>query len=500
MSEKALSYERLYHDMPFPRFVVQLSKAGEYEIVLSNALANKFFGISNDATNQNIKDLLNEENAHHFEQSFEVCTGKNCVVNIQLSQTIVSKETVRDFTMTPIADDAGKIVAVDVIGQIMLGSQTNLQRERDDALSLMGSVFEVSEVGIIVTDPKRNIIRVNDSFVRTYGWSKKELMDHDMASFITPDERAALKQRHEDNISNGQRTSGELKIIRKDGSVANVLFTAATIELSQRRRFQVTTIMDITLRKRMEESLRAAKEQADSSNQAKSMFLANMSHELRTPLNAIIGFSELMIAGTFGKIEIDRYQQYLQDVHSSANHLLDIINEVLDMSKIESGKLELEEEKIDLPALIDDVIRMMDSRAFSKDVQFTKSISDTIPKLFCDKRLIRQVFINLLGNAIKFSDENESVVVAAHVQNSGDLEIVIEDKGRGIPDEKIATVLEPFGQVNDMAEHSSQQGTGLGLPLAKAMIELHGGNLYIESQEGVGTRVGFTLPKERLTV
>ncbi len=155
-----------------------------------------------------------------------------------------------------------------------------LQRERDDAMSLLASIFEVSEVGIIVTDPAGVVVRVNDSFIRTYGWTRDELINIEFSELVTHDDRERARVNHKKFISVGVRSSGELKIICKDGSVANVLFTSATLELSQNRKVLVTTVMDITLRKQMEQSLRYTKEQADSANRAKSAFLANMSHEL----------------------------------------------------------------------------------------------------------------------------------------------------------------------------------------------------------------------------
>lgn len=192
--------------------------------------------------------------------------------------------------------------SLDILGQPDVSDQSILQRERDDAILLLTSVFDVSEIAIVVTDCNGRIVRVNDAFIRTYGWSRDELINAEVAGVVTPDEREMARDNHREYITNGVRSSGEMKIIRKDGSIANSLFTTATIELSQKRRFQVTTVMDITLRKQMEQSLRMAKDQADTANRAKSTFLANMSHELRTPLNAIIGFSEMMEKETFGPL------------------------------------------------------------------------------------------------------------------------------------------------------------------------------------------------------
>ncbi|MCM2344304.1 MAG: ATP-binding protein, partial [Alphaproteobacteria bacterium] len=373
----------------------------------------------------------------------------------------------------------------------------SLQRERDDAISLLTSVFDVSEVGIIVTDQNQRIVRVNDSFVRIYGWHRDDLIGHEFANLLVPEEQDLARNNHDEFMSTNTRNSGEMKIVRKDGNIANALFTTAALELSNGRRFQVTTIMDITLRKQMEITLRLAKEQADTANQAKSTFLANMSHELRTPLNAIIGFSEMMIKETFGALANEKYKEYLGDIHLSARHLLEIINEVLDMSKIEAGRAQLDEELFDVSQMVSAVSRMMASRAFSAGLKIVEDIDPDLPPLFADPRLVRQVLINLVGNAVKYSNEGGTIGIRAYMTKYRTLHIVVSDEGIGIPKDRIADALEPFGQVSRPSD--SRGGTGLGLPLAKAMTELHGGSLSLESDLGKGTVVTVEFPEERLT-
>jgi PAS domain S-box-containing protein len=357
-------------------------------------------------------------------------------------------------------------------------------------------VFDVSEVGIVVTDQQQRIVRINDSFIRIYGWNRNELIGKEYIEIITPDERQQVRRNHEEFLRSGIRSSGEMKLIRKDGNIANALFTTAALELSHGRRFQVTTIMDITLRKQMEITLRMAKEQADAANQAKSTFLANMSHELRTPLNAIIGFSEMMMKETFGKLGNDRYKEYLGDIHLSARHLLEIINEVLDMSKIEAGRVELDEEKLNVGQLITAVTRMMASRAFSAGLKLEEHVQDDLPPLIADPRLVRQILINLVGNAVKYSNNGGTVSVTAQLTPTGSMQLIVDDDGIGIPQNRIKDALEPFGQVSKPSDNRG--GTGLGLPLAKAMAELHDGSLELISEFGKGTRVIIELPPERV--
>jgi signal transduction histidine kinase len=287
-----------------------------------------------------------------------------------------------------------------------------------------------------------------------------------------------------------------MQILRKDGGIADVLLTTALLELSQKRRFMVATIRDMTERKNMMRNLQRAKEGADSANRAKSSFLANMSHELRTPLNAIIGFTELMQSHTFGPINNPKYEEYLGDIHFSARHLLEIINDVLDMSKIEAGKVELIESEVIVRELIDSVLRIMDDRAQAASVTLEFAAPDTLPHLRADQRLVRQILINLVSNAIKFTPPGKKVTIQAGVPEGNGLRFLVEDEGCGIPPSKLVHVLEPFGQANDPRYYAGQ-GTGLGLPLAKAMAELHGGTLALESTEGKGTRVWVDFPAER---
>lgn len=499
MDDSALNHSDFFQDMPVPRMIVSYTKESGYKVVDANKQALRYFGHSADhVMNHPIQDFMDAENARHFEQTFEVCLSKKRLVTIQALPGVPGDIRVYSFIVSPILDDDGNVKHLDILGQPDVSNQSILQRERDDAIMLLTSVFDVSEIGIVVTDGAGRIVRVNDSFIRNYGWTRDELLNVEVASLVTPDEREMARKNHQEFIKNGVRSSGEMKIIRKDGSIANSLFTTATIELSQKRRFQVTTVMDITLRKQMEHSLRMAKDQADTANRAKSTFLANMSHELRTPLNAILGFSEMMEKETFGALGNDKYKEYLGDIHMSAHHLLEIINEVLDMSKIEAGRLELDEDAVDVADLIKSVTRMMASKAFGSGLIMREEIGDNIKPLRADQRLLRQILINLVTNAVKFSEKGGHIWVKAEIVPDRRLRIIVEDEGIGIPADRLQQAMEPFGQVSDKADNTHQRGTGLGLPLAKAMVELHNGTLELESALGEGTKVIVHFPEERV--
>lgn len=497
---EGIDHKILFDRMPVPRMVVKPREDGSFGIMSINEKACSFFSTTEAAAvSGGFEEVLDAENAAHLIHSLQVCVKRMKPVTIQSMPTFPGNAQVPGFWINPVLNETGtSVLYLDIIAQPNQVDDSALQRERDDALLLLTSIFDVSEVGIIVTDHNRRIIKVNDSFVRIYGWSRTDLIGSDFINIISEDERDQARSNHEDFIRGGIRSSGEMKMSRKNGTFANALFTTATLELSQRRRFQVTTIMDITLRKQMEYSLRIAKEQADAANQAKSAFLANMSHELRTPLNAIIGFSEMMIKKTFGPLGHDKYGEYMDDIHMSARHLLEIINEVLDMSKIEAGKVELDEQEIDMRALIDSIVRIMANRAFNSGLDIKEEIAEDLPVLYADARLVRQILINLVTNAIKYSDKKGVIEIIAHMDSHNRMVLAVQDHGVGIPRDRIAEAMQPFGQIHDPVRSNTQQGTGLGLPLTKAMAELHGATLSLESDTGQGTRVTIHFPRNRI--
>ncbi|HEY2707013.1 MAG TPA: ATP-binding protein [Caulobacteraceae bacterium] len=239
----------------------------------------------------------------------------------------------------------------------------------------------------------------------------------------------------------------------------------------------------------------AEKVRAEGANRAKSEFLANMSHELRTPLNAINGFSEMMVAEMYGPLGDARYKSYVQDILSSGQHLLTLINDVLDMSKIEAGKMNLRFEPVRLEELAEDAMRLIRNRAETAGLGVRIDVP-ALPDVDGDYRALKQVLLNLLSNAVKFTPRGGGIVLAAESQPDalGDrIKISVTDTGIGIAEQDLARLARPFEQIESQ-QSKTQQGTGLGLALSKSLVELHGGTLEIESQPGIGTTVSFLLP------
>jgi two-component system, cell cycle sensor histidine kinase PleC len=241
-----------------------------------------------------------------------------------------------------------------------------------------------------------------------------------------------------------------------------------------------------------------ARDRAETASKAKSLFLANMSHELRTPLNAVIGFAQLLLTDKRKPLDLG-HADYVRDIHESGQHLLDLINDVLDLSKAESGKLTLQEELSDLGALVRSAMRPVQDRAEKADLSLSSTLPADTVELVCDPIKVKQILMNLLSNAVKFTPPGGSVAVVARIAGDGALDVDVIDTGVGMSEEQIPIALSTFGQI----EHNlnrQHQGTGLGLPLTKQLLELHGGALEIESVPGRGTTMRARFPAARVSI
>lgn len=320
---------------------------------------------------------------------------------------------------------------------------------------------------------------------------------------------AAVSQ--DKNVDIEAAVEARIRRYRNPPSTCEVpLFNGKWLQVTDRKTADggvVVTCTDITALKEREAGLKRAsqealhaKEAAEGANRSKSNFLANMSHELRTPLNAVIGFSEIIKDAMLGDDSIDLYRGYAQDIHDSGRHLLDLINDILDMSKIEAGKLDLVEESVDLVAAIDSSIRLVQERAQQSQVNIVVDTPAELPLIRGDLRKVKQITINLLSNAVKFTPEGGRITASAFIGEEGDLYLRIADNGIGIASTDLEKVMEPFGQA-DGGLNRQFEGTGLGLTLTRALTELHGGRFEIESNSGgadTGTTVSAIFPASRV--
>lgn len=396
-------------------------------------------------------------------------------------------------------DDAGKFkgyagASSNLTDRMEAEETAHLAREQ-----LANAVNGLSEL-FALWDPQDRLVVCNDRF-RTLNQQVIEttepgtlfkdhiraVVDKGLFALINGQEEEWYKQRLENHKNPGQ----PFEIARQDRRWLLVkeqkLDDGSTITIST----------DITDRKKNEEALRSAKQKAEFANRAKSEFLAHMSHELRTPLNAIIGFSQICESEILGKQENRKYVEYASDIRSASTHLLELISDVLDLSKLEEGELQIYESVFPLEKALEQCLTMIHGRATLKGVGLQVSVEPKTLSIKADERLIKQIVLNLLSNAVKFTPEGNQILIKATLDNSHRLVLSVIDPGCGIDAADINKILEPYTQLRANPD-IAHEGTGLGLPIVKGLTELHGGQLRIESEVGKGTTVSVQLPAERI--
>jgi len=380
---------------------------------------------------------------------------------------------------------------------------------------------------IILFDPQERVIFTNDEYHKVFpnspskekipgtsqeallrqsikvGLIKTPLAESDPEAWLRKrleDRRKVKEGTHETLIDTGRtylsrhklNDDGGMMIVHTDITDRKTIeeeLRKAHVELEQRVEERTLKLsQEVTERKQ-------AEEQANLANRIKSDLMANISHELRTPLNAIIGFSESMQAETFGPVGSDKNREYIKDILQSGQHLLELINDILDVSAVEAGALELHQETFSLPNIINTTVRIIKPRADTGQITISSSIDPELPLIYVDARRAKQVLLNLLSNAVKFSPIGGQVSISAWMNDDRSLSVAITDNGIGMDKEEVSLALSPFGQV-DSGLNRMHEGTGLGLPLTRGLMELHGGTLEIESDPSSGTSVKVTFPKD----
>jgi PAS domain S-box-containing protein len=372
-----------------------------------------------------------------------------------------------------------------------LQREVAVRRSTEQDLRLARIAMDRSSEAICLVDPSGRYLSVNDAMCRQLGYSRDELIGMAVFDVAVQTDRETWLERWNNYRKIGSR-SFEGHRVTKEGRTFPVDVTVSFFRFNNQE-YLLIVARDATARRHIENELRTAKDLAESANQAKSQFLANMSHELRTPLNAIIGFSEVIASALFGPLD-SRYCDYAQDIHVSGHHLLRIINDLLDLSKVEAGQLELRDTPVPVGAIFETCRRMVNDRATA--VGITLDFRPTDLEVYADELRLEQVMLNLVSNAVKFTPEGGTITVWAEPALSGEIAISVADTGIGMAPEDIPRAMQPFGQIdNSLARPHG--GTGLGLPLAQRLVELHGGTLTIDSEFGKGTTVTVRLPPER---
>ena len=369
--------------------------------------------------------------------------------------------------------------------------------------ALFETIVENNFDGIIVGDEADRIRLINPTACRLLKWSAEMAIGRPINDVLSVSGEALS----DEDTDNAAPEAQETRIRRADGIdfPVELVQSGVTIEPStgpferrtQIRHYRIIAFRDIAERKRIEKSLANAAERAMEADRMKSEFIANMSHELRTPLNAIIGFSEVIKQEMFGPVANESYRGYARDIYASGTHLLSIINDLLEVSKIAAGKVELEEEEIDLDQAFAECMRIVRGYPGASRLILNSNIQSGCPKLLADERAIRQMLLNLLSNAIKFTPPGGNITVSAGLEPRHHFFISVEDDGIGIPPEEIANITKPFHQV-ESALHRKHTGTGLGLHIVQSLVELHGGTVSVTSAVSRGTRIQLNFPPERV--
>jgi PAS domain S-box-containing protein len=377
---------------------------------------------------------------------------------------------------------------------------TTRRRELEQALSEREQTFHLmfssAPVPMMLLDIKRQVYaEVNDAALALFGYSREAFLSMSAEAIRSPDELSRYKAMMRTPVPESGRR-GLWRYIKADGSEVLVEVAVHPFRF-QGRAMAIIVTVDVTEQKRIEEQISRARDAAEAVSRAKSDLLANMSHELRTPLNAIIGFSQIMREELFGPLGTQRYADYVGDILESAHHLLAVINDILDLAKIEANSLQLKEKQIDPRTVVNAALRLVRPRADEAGIQL--EFVDAVPgiALFADETALKRVLVNLLANAVKFSEMGTRVTIECRRNADDGMSFAVIDRGIGMAPEDIPVALTPFQQV-DIGLRRKYEGTGLGLPIAKQLMELHGGSLTIESAQGVGTTVTVMLPASRV--
>jgi PAS domain S-box-containing protein len=405
----------------------------------------------------------------------------------------------RLFTVGWDGASASMLVLIRAAGEERLKASDRSMRELQTQARELRSILDTATDGVVVVERDGRIGSLNRSAEALFGYEAHELSGRPFVDLFAPEShRAAL------DYLDGLALNGVASVLNdgrevigrvRQGGLIPLFMTMGRIAEGTEKFCAV--FRDITQWKRAEEDLLNAKRQAERASSAKSDFLAKISHEIRTPLNAIIGFSEVMMDESFGPIGTERYREYLRDIHASGGHLISLINDLLDLSKIEAGKLDLTFTSVNLNELVRQCVAMMQPQANQQRIIIRTSLSPTLPPVVVDARSIRQIVLNLLSNSIKFTTAGGQVIVSTALTERGEAVLRVRDTGIGMSEKEIETALEPFRQLATSTRWGSG-GTGLGLPLTKALAEANRATFSIKSAVNAGTLVEITFPSTRV--
>jgi PAS domain S-box-containing protein len=368
------------------------------------------------------------------------------------------------------------------------------------ALDELKAILDVASDGIVTLGKEGEILSLSAAAEAIFGMATSEAAGKPLSHMLHPESKRTFQ-----DYLRGLKDAGlaavfndgrEMLAINAQGGEVPLFMTIGKLQsLNSRARF-CAVVRDLTSWKRTENELVDARDRAVESNRQKSDFLARISHELRTPLNAILGFSDVMRTQRFGVIGNEKYLAYANDIHASGRHLLSIVSDLLDLAKVEAGKLELDFMAVNLEEVADYALNLLKDEAAAEGVILRKSLPANLPRVVGDQKTLRQIMINLLSNGIKYSNAGGEVLISAAMGDSGALTLRVKDTGIGMSEGEVEEVLKPYGRIQNATRQ--RQGTGLGLPLTKSLVEANRGRLSISSKTGEGTLVEILFPGPRV--
>ena len=370
----------------------------------------------------------------------------------------------------------------------------------DDRVEELEDILDTATDGVLLLQRDGSILNVNRSAEALFGADSEAMIGANLTDFLAPEShRSALdyidglgRNGVESVLNDGREVIGQ----EASGGLIPIFMTIGRIDKHDNVAKFCAVLRDITQWKKAEEELTSARRHAETASSQKSDFLAKISHEIRTPLNAIIGFSEVMLGERLGPIGTERYKEYLNDIRSSGDYIMSLINDLLDLSKIEAGKMDLTFEAVSVNDIVQNCVALLQPEANRERIIIRNSLSTSVPNVVADARSVQQIVLNLVSNAIKFNKRGGQVIVSTVYTDAGDVCVRVRDTGVGMSDDEVRLALEPFRQVQTTKGNTA--GTGLGLPLTKALVEANRANFMIDSKPEEGTLVEIVFPSPRV--
>jgi PAS domain S-box-containing protein len=385
---------------------------------------------------------------------------------------------------------------------IALPAKSNLPAQTSTTIAYeeLQAILDVASDGIITLDENGVILSFSAGAEAIFATTQADVLGRPLMALLKPESRKVFRDYLAGVTGPGLGSvfndGREVSVLTPDGNSVPLFITVGKLHSDQSRAAMCAVVRDISPWKRTERELREAKEQAEAASRQKSEFLARISHELRTPLNAIMGFSEVMRLERFGALKNDRYRAYANDIHDSGEHLLALINDLLDLSKVEAGKLELNFTAESLSDATDHAMKMVQEEARNARVLIRTSFPPKLPRVVADHRALRQIILNLLSNAVKYTNAGGQVVVSGELEGDGSMVLRVKDTGIGMTEAQLQDALQPFSRVE--TPDRVRQGTGLGLPLTKALTEANRAKLRMTSAPNQGTTAEIVFPGTRV--